>query len=248
MLKHERHTRILEYLSKAKKINFGDLSQLLNVSYDSVRRDVIELEDKGLLKKVHGGVVSNSYLNILSSQQSEVIKSKDLEIIIKKAIKLLKNNQTIMLDGGTTNFFFAEQIPKNLHLTVITNSLPLAMALNEHENIEVIMLGGSYHKRYQITLGQEAIRQLKRFNVDIYFMGLNGLDAQKGITIRNYEESLLKANMIQTATKVVCGVITEKIGVVEAYQICEYPQIHAIITNLSPKDKLLSPFKGVEIL
>ncbi len=248
MLKHERHTRILEYLSKEKKINFADLSQLLNVSYDSVRRDVIELEDKGLLKKVHGGVVSNSYLNILSSQRSEVIKSDDLEIIIKKAIKLLKNNQTIMLDGGTTNFFFAEQIPKNLHLTVITNSLPLSMALNEHENIEVILLGGSYHKRYQITLGQEAIRQVKRFNVDIYFMGLNGLDAQKGITIRNYEESLLKANMIQSASKVVCGVITEKIGVVEAYQICEYAQIHAIITNLSPKDKLLSPFKGVEII
>jgi DeoR/GlpR family transcriptional regulator of sugar metabolism len=248
MLKHERHTRILEYLGKAKKINFGDLSQMLNVSYDSVRRDVIELEDKGLLKKVHGGVVANSYLNILSGQRSDVIKSDDLEIIIKKSIKLLKNNQTLIIDGGTTNFFFAEQIPKNLHLTIITNSPPLAMALNEHENIEVILLGGKYFKRYQISMGQEALNQLKRFNIDLYFMGLNGLDANKGVTIRHYEESLLKHSMMQISEKVVCGVITEKIGVIEAYQICDYTEIGAIITNLNPKDKLLSAFTGVELI
>jgi DeoR/GlpR family transcriptional regulator of sugar metabolism len=248
MLKTERHTRILEYLGKAKKINFGDLSQMLNVSYDSVRRDVIELEDKGLLKKVHGGVVSNSYLNILSGQRSDVIKSDDLEIIIKKSIKLLKNNQTLILDGGTTNFFFAEQIPKNLHLTIITNSPPLAMALNEHENIEVILIGGRYYKRYQISLGQEALNQLKKFNVDIYFMGLNGIDPIKGVTIRNYEESLLKRSMMKISKKVVCGVISEKIGVIEAYQICDCAEVSAIITNINPKDKLLSGFVGVEMI
>jgi DeoR/GlpR family transcriptional regulator of sugar metabolism len=248
MQKTERQDRILEFLSTAKKVNFTDLSQMLDVSYDSVRRDVIELEDKGLLRKVHGGVVSNSYLNILSGQRNGVLNSDDLQIILKKSLKLLRNNQTIILDGGTTNFFFAEQIPKNLHLTVITNSMPLAMALNEHENIEVIVLGGKYYKRYQITHGLEAMRHINRFNADLYFMGVNGVDSKKGLTLRHYEESNLKQAMMKVSKKIYSGVITEKIGVVEAYQVCECREVDGLITNLNPKDKLLLPFTDVELL
>lgn len=246
MLKEERQQLILEHLKTAKKINLGDLSSMLTVSYDSVRRDVIELEDKGLLKKVHGGVVSNSYLNILSGQRKGVKKGGDLEIVIKKALKFLKNNQIIILDGGTTNFFLAEQIPKNLNLTVITNSPPLAMALNDHENVEVILLGGRYYKRYQIAMGPEVSNQLKRFNADIYFMGVNGIDKFKGLTIRNYEESILKQQMMAATKNTICCVVEEKIGVVEAYQICPLEKIDNLITNIEPNSLSLIGFEGVE--
>ena len=246
MLKEERQQLILEHLKTAKKINLGDLSNMLTVSYDSVRRDVIELEDKGLLKKVHGGVVSNSYLNILSGQRKDVKKGGDLEIVIKKAVKFLKNNQIIILDGGTTNFFLAEQIPKNLTLTVITNSPPLAMALNDHENVEVILLGGRYYKRYQIAMGPEVSNQLKRFNADIYFMGVNGIDKTKGLTIRNYEESILKQQMMAAAKNTICCVVEEKIGVLEAYQICPLEKINTLITNIEPNSISLLGFEGVE--
>lgn len=246
MLKEERQQLILEHLKTAKKINLGDLSNMLTVSYDSVRRDVIELEDKGLLKKVHGGVVSNSYLNILSGQRKDVKKGGDLEIVIKKAVKFLKNNQIIILDGGTTNFFLAEQIPKNLTLTVITNSPPLAMALNDHENVEVILLGGRYYKRYQIAMGPEVSNQLKRFNADIYFMGVNGIEKTKGLTIRNYEESILKQQMMAAAKNTICCVVEEKIGVLEAYQICPLEKINTLITNIEPNSISLLGFEGVE--
>jgi DeoR/GlpR family transcriptional regulator of sugar metabolism len=245
MLKEERQQLILEHLKAAKKINLGDLSNMLKVSYDSVRRDVIELEDKGLLKKVHGGVVSNSYLNILAGQRKGVKKGGDLEIVISKALEFLKNNQIIILDGGTTNFFLAEQIPKSLTLTVITNSPPLAMALNEHENVEVILLGGRYYKRYQIAMGPEVSNQLKRFNADLYFMGVNGIDKTKGLTIRNYEESILKQQMMAAAKSTICCVVEEKIGVVEAYQICPIEKIDALITNLDPESYSLIGYDGV---
>jgi len=245
MLKEERQQLILEHLKAAKKINLGDLSNMLKVSYDSVRRDVIELEDKGLLKKVHGGVVSNSYLNILAGQRKGVKKGGDLEIVISKALKFLKNNQIIILDGGTTNFFLAEQIPKSLTLTVITNSPPLAMALNEHENVEVILLGGRYYKRYQIAMGPEVSNQLKRFNADLYFMGVNGIDKTKGLTIRNYEESILKQQIMAAAKSTICCIVEEKIGVVEAYQICPIEKIDALITNLDPENYSLIGYDGV---
>jgi DeoR/GlpR family transcriptional regulator of sugar metabolism len=246
MLKEERHQLILEHLRKAKKINLGELSSMLTVSYDSVRRDVIELEDKGLLTKVHGGVVSNSYLNILSGQRKGVKKGGDLEIVIKKALTFLRDNQIVILDGGTTNFFLAEQIPKNLNLTVITNSPPLAMALNNHENIEVILLGGRYYKRYQIAMGPEVSNQLKRFNADIYFMGINGVDQSKGLTLRNYEESILKQQMMAAAQNTICCVVEEKIGIVEAYQICPISKLNALVTNLEPDSIELLGFEGLQ--
>jgi DeoR/GlpR family transcriptional regulator of sugar metabolism len=248
MFKEERQKLILDQLKAAKKINFVELSSMFSVSYDSIRRDVIELEDKGLLKKVHGGVVSNSYLNILSGQRNDVLNSSDIEIVIKKALKLIKKNQIILMDGGTTNFFLAEQIPKNLTLTIITNSPPLAMALNDHEHIEVIMLGGQYYKRYQVNMGLEVCRQIKAFNIDLFFMGINGIDANKGLSIRNYEESVLKKQMMLSAKRVICCVVEEKIGVVEAYQVCNTKEIHILITSLNPDEAVFKDFKGLEVI
>jgi DeoR/GlpR family transcriptional regulator of sugar metabolism len=248
MLKSERQAKILEYLINEKKLNYTELSEQFGVSYDSVRRDVIELEDKGLLKKVHGGVVSNSYLNILAGQGSDVIKSKDLEVVIKKSVKLIQANQVILCDGGTTNFFMAELMPRNYPFTVITNSPPLAMALHQHENIDVLLLGGTYFKRYQISLGQETFNQLKGFRPDIYFMGINGIHATEGISIRNYEESLLKKAMIEVSTRVICPIITEKIGQIESYKICDIQEIDTLVCNLAPKAPILKDFNNLEIL
>jgi DeoR/GlpR family transcriptional regulator of sugar metabolism len=248
MLKEERQKHILEHLKTAKKINLGNLSSMMGVSYDSIRRDVIELEDKGLLKKVHGGVVSNSYLGILSGQRSEVKNGNELEIIIKKTIKLFKNHQIVLMDGGTTNFFLAEAIPKNLQLTVITNSPPLAMALNEHENIEVILLGGKYYKRYQISMGLEVMQQIKRFNPDMFIMGTNGVDNHKGLTIRNYDEAMLKQEMMGISKSTICCVVEEKIGVTEAFQVCDLKNIDKLITSLHPSDDKLKPFESIEII
>lgn len=248
MLKEERQRLILEKLSTSNTLNFGELEKMLGVSYDSIRRDVIELEDKGLLKKVHGAIVANSYLNILSGQKKGVNNGKDLESVIAKAIKLISNNQVILLDGGTTNFFLAENIPKNIKLTVLTNSPPLAMVLNDHDNIEVILLGGKYFKRYQITMGIEILNNLKNFNVDLYFMGINGLDPMHGFTIRNYEESLMKKQMMMVSKKTICCVVEEKINVVENYKVADSNEISYLITNLKPTNAKLIKFKEVQVL
>jgi DeoR/GlpR family transcriptional regulator of sugar metabolism len=250
MLKAERQRLILDKLNTDKKINFVELSEFLDVSYDSIRRDIIELEDKGFLKKVHGGAVANSYLSVLGRKPISSSSSEELPILSKKASKLFENHQTIIMDGGTTNFFMAEQLPKTLEATIVTNSPALAMALNEHTKIDVILLGGTYFKRYQITLGSEVSRQLEHINADYYFMGVNGVHIQKGLSIRHYEESLIKQKMMQAAQKTVCCVIEEKINVQETYKVCNFQQIDLMITNLKPNDNALKDFHklGVEIM
>ena len=250
MLKEERQRLILEKLNTDKKINFVELGSFLAVSYDSIRRDIIELEDKGFLKKVHGGAVANAYLSVIGNNQNGSNSSEELTIISKKVQKLFENRQTIIMDGGTTNFFIAEQLSTTLETTIITNSPALAMVLNEHPKIEVILLGGSYYKRYQITLGSEVSSQLAHINADYYFMGVNGVHKQKGLSIRHYEESLIKQKMMQAAKKTVCCIIEEKINVQETYKVCDFQQIDMMITNLKPTDNTLKDFQrlGVEIL
>jgi DeoR/GlpR family transcriptional regulator of sugar metabolism len=249
MLKEERHQLILEKLNTDKKVNLVDISQLLNVSYDSIRRDIIELEDKGLLKKVHGGAIANSYLSMKASKGLGIANSEIMGIA-KKAHKLIENHQTIIMDGGTTNFYIAEQLPKNLEATIITNNPHLAISLSEHSKIDVILLGGTFYKRYQISIGIETSTALEHINADLYFMGVNSISANNGAAIRNYEESLMKRRMMQSAKRTIVGVVEEKINIQETYKVCEFSQISCLISSLSPSDELLKDFhgQGVEIL
>jgi DeoR/GlpR family transcriptional regulator of sugar metabolism len=249
MLKEERQQVILEKLGTDKKVTLVDLGQLLNVSYDSVRRDIIELEDKGLLKKVHGGAIANSYLSMKPSRGLGIVNT-EFVTIAKKALRLIENNKIILMDGGTTNFYIAEQIPKNLEITVVTNNPHLAMALSEHPKVEVILLGGTFYKRYQITLGSKTIQDLEHIQADMYFMGTNSISAESGLAIRHYEESILKQKMMEISRKTVTCVLEEKINRKENYKVCNFTDLDYLITSLNPTDEIMKPFrnKRVEVL
>ncbi len=228
MLKDERQLWILDKLSTDRKVSLVTLSKELDVSYDSIRRDIIELEERGLLKKVHGGAIANTYLP-MRVRKAMGIPNAEISSLAQKAQKLFQPGQIILMDGGTTNLYIAEQLPRNLEVTIITNSPPLANALVNHPKIEVILLGGSFHKRYQITMGSETSAQLRHFKADLYFMGVVGIHPKSGLTIRHYEEAQLKRQMMAIADKTVVCTTREKINNVEAYMICRFEDIDALI-------------------
>ncbi|MBC7409303.1 MAG: DeoR/GlpR transcriptional regulator [Arcicella sp.] len=246
MLKEERQQLILEKLGTDKKVTLVDLGQILNVSYDSVRRDIIELEDRGLLKKVHGGAIAHSYLSMKSSKGLGIVNT-EFVTIAKKALKLFENNKIILMDGGTTNFYIAEQLPKNLEITIITNNPHLATALSEHPKIEIIMLGGSFYKRYQITIGSKTIKDLEHIQADLYFMGTNSISIESGLAIRHYEESILKQKMMNVSRRTVTCVLEEKINRQENFKVCDFSDLDYLITSISPTDELLKGFRNKEV-
>jgi DeoR/GlpR family transcriptional regulator of sugar metabolism len=249
MLKEERQRLILDRIRRDQKVNLVELSQQITVSYDSIRRDVIELEDKGLLKKVHGGAVSNSYLPFQTAQGLGV-SSDEFTQLIRKAHRLFENNRIILMDGGITNFHLAESLPKNTEITIITNSLPLTTVLNEHPKVEVILLGGTYHKRYQIALGNDTMKQLEYFRPDLYIMGINGINPEAGLTLRHYEESIMKQKMLQMARRVAVCAIEEKLNHIENYKVCDLHEIDTLVTSLKPTDTRLQAFRknGLELI
>ena len=246
MLKEERQQLILEKLGTDKKVTLVDLGQILNVSYDSVRRDIIELEDRGLLKKVHGGAIAHSYLSMKSSKGLGIVNT-EFVTIAKKALKLFENNKIILMDGGTTNFYIAEQLPKNLEITIVTNNPHLATALSEHPKIEIIMLGGSFYKRYQITIGSKTIKDLEHIQADLYFMGTNSISIESGLAIRHYEESILKQKMMNVSRRTVTCALEEKINRQENFKVCDFSDLDYLITSISPTDDLLKGFRNKEV-
>ncbi len=249
MHKDSRQQHILHKLNFDRKVSLISLSQELEVSYDSIRRDVIELQERGMLKKVHGGVIANSFIP-MNVRREIGINSTEIEIIAAKAQKLFEDGQTILMDGGTTNIYVAEQIPKSFEGTIITNNPRLALSLIEHTNTEVILLGGSFHKRYQITAGSDVIERIGFLRVDTYFMGVVGISVNEGLTLRDYEETMMKRQMIQKAAKIVVCAGSEKMSIVANHRICDYADIDTLITNYEQDSTLLQDWRGrdVEVL
>lgn len=246
MLKNERHKYILHNLQMYNKVLSSDLSDQLKVSEDTVRRDLKELSDKGRLIKVHGGALSKSYH--LYTYQENNIYAHDKKIkIARKAAKLLKNGQTIIMSGGTTNLELARILPPDLKATIFTYSLPIALQLTEHPSIEVIFIGGKLLKNSQVTIGMDVIKTLSEIRADLCILGTTSIDEKAGITEIDWEVTKVKQAMIEASGQVISLIISEKLGTRQRFTVCDLKSIHTLITDLDPKKKPLSPYNDTKL-
>jgi len=249
MLKEERQNYILDRIREQNKVKSNELAIELNVSEDTIRRDLNQLSHKGLLLKVHGGALS-THQKLYQFNESSIFNRENKIIVAHKAISLLKNGQVIIMSGGTTNLELSRLIPKNLKLTVYTYSLPIAMQLTEQPNVEIFLIGGKLHKKALVTVGVSVVKILSKLKADICFLGTSGIDIEEGITEVDYEVSFIKRIMIASSENVVSLVTSDKLNSTQRYPVCDLGEIHKIITDLSPDDYQLHPFirKGVDVL
>ncbi len=248
MLKQERQSFIVHQVNVHNRVLSSDLSEKINVSEDTIRRDLQELADKGKIIKVHGGALSKSFSSSLNSSKVYSIDAK--KIIAQKAASLIKNGMFVLTSGGTTIIEMAKVLPENLHATFITGSLPAALEYIHHPNIEVIFIGDKLSKSSQITIGAEAILKIRQFKADLCFLGINALDTTHGLTDNDWDVVQVKKAMIESASKVVALSISEKINSSLNIQICKASDLDVLITELAPEEKLFQPFKkaGLKIL
>ena len=249
MLKEERHNFILNELHSKPKVLTSELSLSLKVSEDTIRRDLKELSEIGQVHKVHGGALAPSH-NPFSYRDRQVYALESKIIIAEKAKSLIKDGQVILMDGGTTNLELVRRLPLDLKSTVFTNSLPVAVQLSEHPNIEVIFAGGKLLKDAQATTGMEVIEVFSSIRADIGILGTRSLDHEAGITEIDWEEAKVKRAIVQASRRVVSLAISEKIDTVHAYSVCEIKQLQTLITELDVNDEMLTPYreKGIELL
>ncbi|MEZ4826616.1 MAG: DeoR/GlpR family DNA-binding transcription regulator [Bacteroidia bacterium] len=249
MLKEERHTFILEALRTKNKVLTFELSEVLAVSEDTIRRDLKELADQGQIKKVHGGAVSPS-LNPYHYKDREVYAHEEKILIAEKARHLIRNQQVVFMDGGTTNLELARRLPAELNATIITNSIPIASVLADHPGIELVVLGGKVLRSAQVTIGPEVIDAISGIRADLCILGTRSIHHQMGISEIDWDETKVKRAMLSHATEIICLVIPDKLGTVQPYIIGETRQISTLVTTSDKKDPSLIPFleMGIEIL
>ena len=248
MLKKERQAFILHKVNLHNRVLSSDLCVGINVSEDTIRRDLQELSDSGKLIKVHGGALSKSFSSSLNSSKVYALESK--KRIAQKAASLIKDGMFVLTSGGTTINEMAKALPESLNATFITGSLQAALEYTHHPNIEIIFIGDKVSKSSQITVGGEAISKIRQIKADICFLGINALDAEEGVTDNDWEVVQLKKAMIESSAKVVSLTISEKLNSSQRIKICNINEMDILITELEADDDLLTPYrtKGLQIL
>ncbi len=249
MLKRERHAYILHQVNLHNKVLSSSLCADIQVSEDTIRRDLQELSDQGKVIKVHGGALSPSFNEVYYSP-SQVYSRTQKKTIAQKAAKLIEDGMFVLTGGGSTILELARTLPPQLKATFITGSIPAVLEYMHHPSIDVIVIGDKISKSSKITVGGEAIDKIRQIKADICLLGVNAIDIGHGITDNDWDVVQLKKAMIESSRKVVCLTIAEKINTLQPIQVCSIGQIDTIITELPADDPALQAYRdeGIEIL
>jgi DeoR/GlpR family transcriptional regulator of sugar metabolism len=249
MLTEERRQLILERLRSDGKVVAAELSSSLAVSPDTVRRDLGELAEAGLLRRVHGGALPatvGARPYSVRRRQAPVAKAA----IARATSGLLRSGQVIMLDAGTTTLEVARHLPPELDATVITNSPPIAVALAEHPKVDVTVLGGMLEKDAQALVGAATIEALRSLRADVLVLGVCSLHPEVGITVTELEESYVKRAMIANAAEVIAVSSADKLGSAAPYVVGPLDELTHLVTERSCAAEQLAPYRalGIEVV
>ena len=242
MLKKERQEFILHQLNLHNKILCADLSNKMDVSDDTIRRDLQELAQEDKLIKVHGGALSKSFHTAFDRKM--VYNLEDKNIIAQKTAALVQSGMYILTSGGTSILEFAKSLDSNLNATFFTCSLNAAIEFAHHPSIEVVMIGDKVSKDSMLTTGASAVQTIESIQADLCILGINSLDTQFGLSENDWEVVQIKKAMIKASKKTICIGISEKLNSQQKIKVANLDEIDILITELDPNDPILLPFKN----
>lgn len=230
MLKEERHQYILNRIQQNYRIYVTSLSTELGVSDDTLRRDLAELDEQGLLTKVHGGAIAKSGIPIeFTARLNTGIAGK--QQMAAKVIPLFHPGDIILMDGGTSNLEVARQIPLDMELTIYTNSFPIINVLMHHPKLELIFLGGKVFPSSQVTIGVSVFQALQTIRPNWLVLGISDVHPQQGLTAPDREEAMMKRLMIERAQKRIILADSYKLNTAEAYSVASLGDIDYLVTE-----------------
>ena len=246
-----RRQLCLEALAEQGEVSVAELSKVAGVSEMTIRRDLEQLERERLLKRVHGGaisLVSRGYEPpfALRSGRGEDAKAR----IGRLAATLVSENETLVIDIGTTPLALAENLTDASGLTVLTPSLRAAQALSVNADMLVIVTGGITRPGELSLIGDLAERAFGELHCDTVFLGAGGVDATAGVTEFNLEDTRVKRAALASARRCVVLADATKLGKVALASVCGLDRVDVLITDESASDEALAPIQesGVEVL
>ncbi len=251
MLSTERQQVILELIEKNGQIEVADLVERFDVSEMTIRRDLDVLDRKGLLRRVHGGAVSNRGRSYEPSFLSRSVKNiEEKKRIGKAAANLIQSGDSILLDVGTTTLEIARHLHHRQNLTIITPCFQIASILVEYPGIRLILTGGILRPGELSLVGHLAERAIRDFYVDKLFLGAAGVDLEAGFTEFNLEDTLIKQVMLSRAKDITVVADSSKFGQVAFTAIAPLQAANRIITDKNLSQKIVSKIQelGIELV
>ncbi|WP_411968542.1 HTH-type transcriptional regulator GlpR [Haloferax sp. YSSS75] len=231
MLPAERKRRIVELVSDSDGRSVEALSEDLGYSKATIRRDLRELEDRGLVERSHGGAVPVTSVGREQPYgEKEVQNLEGKRAIAARAVEELGDDQVVFFDAGTTTMEVARNVPSDGSMLGVTNSPRLAIELNNEDN-EVKLTGGTLRRRTRALVGPTAESFMQRTNFDLLFLGTNALDVDAGLSTPNEEEARMKELMVEKSERVVLVADSSKLGRRSFVQFASFEDIDLFITD-----------------
>ena len=252
----QRTQFILTSLQETGTVVVEDLAEQLKVSVVTIRRDLDQLEQQGLLRRTHGGAVSiepffyepfkkdRSFLAQVERQANEKRR------IGRAAAAIITPGETIAITPGTTTAEIIRGLPLNCNITVVTNTANIAMELSKRKDVNVFVTGGRLHGEWFSLVGPTAIRSLENMLIHTMFLGADGVDPKWGVSCYSSDEAELNSKMVQISRRHIAVVDHTKLNVVANYRICEIGILTTLITDTGATDEMIAPYQklGVKVL
>ena len=236
MLVAERHSRILTRVRESSLASTEDLAQLLDVSAETVRRDLLVLEERGALTRVRGGatVISNARGDEAEFNDRAHWAREAKARIGRAAAALVRPGQSVVLDLGTTVEAMARALPRDLNATVATCSLRVATELADHPGLEVLVCGGRVRAGDLAVSNAIAQAFFADFYADIAFLGSGGIDVQAGLTDYHLDEVAVRRTILGNAAQSFALADASKLGKVGRHRVCDLDRLTGLITDVRP--------------
>ena len=250
MLRSERLRRITEFARRDGSVDVSDLAEQFGVTTETIRNDLNQLQHARLLQRVHGGAVpfrTNGFQPLLAIRDESQVAEK--RRIADAAVDLLPASGTIIIDSGSTPTKFAEALPRDTGLQIITNSLSAALALADTTSAAVRILGGSYNKNTAAVVDPGLVVQLSNLTVDAAFIGCHGATVDYGLTTPSADEAAVKGAIIEAAKRVVLLADNTKLGARYLARFARWDQVDTFVTDTDAEPDVIESIssRGPEV-
>lgn len=256
MLAEQRYREILGLLKENGSVRAAELKKKLNVSSETVRRDLEYLEVQGLLRRARGGAFLNesgiqarspTWYTPFEIRERERARSK--REIAEFAVTFIKDGQSIALDSGTTAYALARALKGRFKsLTVVTNSMAIVGELADAPEITLIVTGGVYRKEEDALVSDIACLIFSKLNIDLFFMTTCGISVERGVTYQRMDEVLVQEKMLKASSRTVVIADSSKLGANSLVKMCDVDRISMIITDSHAGEYQIEPFIRAGIL
>lgn len=244
---------ILSLLQQSGSVTVEELREKFQISVVTARRDLNVLEERGLLRRTHGGAESieplfyEPFRNDRSFQAQVSRLADEKRRIGRAAAALIEPNETIALTPGTTTTEVIRGLPLNHNITVVTNTVNVPMELSKRKDISVFVTGGYLRGDWFSLTGPTAIQALNQIVIGTLFIGADGIDAPWGMTCFSPDEAALNGTMVKHAQRKIAVVDHSKFGVVAGWRICQSGEVDILITDTDATDEMIAPFESLGI-